>query len=45
MDRGQGGLTTYYRATVFGEVMLTDGGDELIRGEQTFEALYDSSSE
>ncbi|WP_440008339.1 ArsR/SmtB family transcription factor [Halomicrococcus sp. SG-WS-1] len=42
-DRGQDGLYTYYRATVFGEVTLTDGVDELIRGEQDFEALYDST--
>ena len=43
-ERGQGGLYTYYRATVFGEVTLTDGVDELIRGEQTFTELYDSST-
>jgi hypothetical protein len=30
--------------TVFGEVTLTEGVDELIRGEQEFEALYDSST-
>jgi len=44
-ERGQDGLYTYYRATVFGEVTLTDGVDELIRGEQAFEDMYDSSSE
>lgn len=44
-DRGQDGFYTYYRATVFGEVTLTRGVDELIRGEQTFEAMYDSSTE
>ena len=44
-DRGQDGLTTYYRATVFGEVTLTAGVDELIRGEREFEDLYDSSTE
>ena len=44
-DRGQDGLYTYYRATVFGEVTLTEGVDELIRGEQEFEAMYDSSAE
>ena len=44
-ERGQAGLNTYYRATVFGEVTLTDGVDELIRGEQAFEAMYDSSTE
>jgi ArsR family transcriptional regulator, arsenate/arsenite/antimonite-responsive transcriptional repressor len=44
-DRGQDGLRTYYRATVFGRVTLTEGVDELIRGEQVFEAMYDSSSE
>lgn len=44
-ERGQDGLYTYYRATVFGEVTLTEGVDELIRGEQEFEELYDSSNE
>ena len=44
-ERGQGGLYTYYRATVFGEVTLTEGIDELIRGEQAFEGMYDSSVE
>lgn len=44
-DRGQDGFYTYYRATVFGEVTLTEGVDELIRGEQEFEAMYDSSKE
>lgn len=44
-ERGQDGLDTYYRATVFGEVTLTEGVDELIRGEQAFEAMYDSSTE
>ena len=43
-ERGQDGSYTYYRATVFGEVTLTDGVDELIRGEQEFEAMYDSST-
>jgi DNA-binding transcriptional ArsR family regulator len=43
-ERGQGGLYTYYRATVFGEVTLTDGVDELMRGEQAFEEMYDSST-
>ena len=43
-ERGQNGLYTYYQATVFGEVTLTDGVDELIRGEQTFEEMYDSST-
>ncbi|WP_123538117.1 winged helix-turn-helix domain-containing protein [Halosimplex salinum] len=43
-ERGQDGLYTYYRATVFGEVTLTDGVDELIRGEQAFERMYDSST-
>lgn len=42
-DRGREGFSTYYRATVFGEVTLTDGVDELIRGEQEFESMYDSS--
>jgi DNA-binding transcriptional ArsR family regulator len=42
-ERGQDGLYTYYRATVFGRVTLTDGVDELIRGEQAFEEMYDSS--
>lgn len=44
-ERGQDGLYTYYRATVFGDVTLTDGVDELIRGEREFEAMYDSSAE
>ena len=44
-ERGQEGLYTYYRPTVFGEVTLTDGVDELIRGEQAFEDMYDSSTE
>ena len=35
---------TYYRATVFGEVALSKSIDDLIRGEQAFEAMYDSSS-
>ncbi|MEF8827880.1 MAG: winged helix-turn-helix domain-containing protein [Haloarcula sp.] len=44
-DRGQDGLYTYYSATVFGEVTLTEGVDELIRGEQAFDGMYDSSAE
>ena len=44
-DRGQDGLYTYYRATVYGEVTLTDGVDALIRGEQAFGEMYDSSAE
>ena len=42
-ERDQDGLYTYYRATVFGTVTLTDGVDELIRGEQEFDMMYDSS--
>lgn len=44
-ERGQNGLYTYYRSTVFGRVTLTEGVDELIRGEQAFEEMYDSSAE
>jgi ArsR family transcriptional regulator len=44
-EREQDGFSTYYRATVFGEVTLTDGVDELIRGEQEFESMYDSSAQ
>lgn len=44
-ERGQDGLYTYYRATVFGEVTLTDGVDELIRGEQAFEEMYNGSTD
>lgn len=44
-ERGQDGLYTYYRATVFGRVTLTDGVDELIRGEQAFEEMYNRSAE
>lgn len=43
-ERGQDGLYTYYQATVYGEVTLTDGVDALIRGEQAFGDMYDSSS-
>ncbi|SDY62540.1 hypothetical protein SAMN05216564_10740 [Halopenitus persicus] len=42
-DRGQDGLYTYYRSK-FGKVTLTDGVDELIRGEQAFEETYDGST-
>lgn len=41
-ERGQDGLYSYYRATVFGEVVLSDGVDELIRGEQEFGPMYSS---
>lgn len=44
-NRDQDGLDTYYRPTIFGRVTLTDGVDELIRGEHEFEAMYDSSAE
>lgn len=44
-ERGQDGLYTYYRATVFGTVTLTEGVDELIRGERQFKSMYDSSTE
>lgn len=44
-EREQDGFSTYYRATVFGEVTLTDGVDELIRGEQEFESMYDSTAQ
>ncbi|WP_312909085.1 winged helix-turn-helix domain-containing protein [Natronosalvus caseinilyticus] len=44
-EHDQDGLYTYYRATVFGEVTLIEGVDELIRGEWAFERLYDSSTE
>jgi DNA-binding transcriptional ArsR family regulator len=43
-ERGQDSLYTYYRPTVFGEVTLTEGVDELIRGERAFEEMYDSST-
>lgn len=43
-ERDQDGLYTYYRATVFGRVTLTEGVDELIRGERAFDAMYDSST-
>ena len=43
-ERGQSGLYTYYRSTVFGEMTLTDGVDELIRSEQAFEEMYSSST-
>ena len=44
-ERGQDGLYSYYRATVFGDVTLTDGVDALISGERAFQGMYDSSSE
>ena len=44
-ERGQDGLYTYYRPTVFGEVTLTQGVDDLIRGEEEFEAMYTSTSD
>lgn len=43
-EREQEGLYTYYQATVFGEITLTASVDELIQGEQEFEAMYDSST-
>lgn len=43
-ERGKEGLSTYYRATVFGKVTLTDGVDELLRGEEELRAMYDSST-
>jgi len=42
-ESGEDGLHTYYRATVLGEVTLSDGVEELIRGEQEFSTMYDSS--
>ncbi len=44
-DRGQDGLYTYYRATVYGTVTLTEGVDDLIQGEQAFESMYDSAAD
>lgn len=43
-ERDDDGLYSYYRATVFGTVTLTDGVDELIRGEWEFEEMYDGSA-
>lgn len=43
-ERDENGLYTYYRATEFGTVTLTEGVDELIRGEQAFDDMYDSSA-
>jgi DNA-binding transcriptional ArsR family regulator len=43
-EKSQDGLYTYYRATVFGDVTLSEGVDELIRGEQEFKEMYDSST-
>lgn len=42
-ERGQEGLYSYYRPTVFGEVVLTEGIEELIRGEHDFKAIYSNS--
>lgn len=44
-ERGQDGLYTYYQATVFGKVTLSEGVDALVRGEQEFAAMYDSTTE
>ena len=35
----------YYRATTFGVVTFIEGVDELNRGDQEFEALYDSTTD
>jgi ArsR family transcriptional regulator len=43
-EKGQDGLSTFYRPTVYGEVVLTEGVDTLIRAEHEFEAMYDSSA-
>lgn len=42
-EKGDSMVSTYYRPTIFGEVVLTEGVDELIRGEQEFPEMYDSS--
>ncbi len=42
-ERNEDGLHAYYCATVFGKVTLTQGVDQLIRGEQQFDAIYNSS--
>ncbi|WP_101297090.1 ArsR/SmtB family transcription factor [Halegenticoccus soli] len=44
-ERGQDGLYTYYRATIFGKTVLSEGVDELIRGEHEFEEMYSSSTD
>ena len=43
-ERDHEGLYSYYRATLFAEISLSEGIDDLIRGEQAFEAMYGSSS-
>jgi ArsR family transcriptional regulator len=43
-ERDRDGLDTYYRATVFSEVTLSEGVDELVRGEHAFGDMYDSST-
>ncbi|MDZ7731174.1 MAG: winged helix-turn-helix domain-containing protein [Natrialbaceae archaeon] len=42
-ERGEEGLYTYYQPTVFGEVVLKEGIEELLRGEGAFEDMYSSS--
>ncbi|WP_254863079.1 ArsR/SmtB family transcription factor [Halovivax gelatinilyticus] len=44
-DKGDTAVRTYFRATILGEVALTEGIDELIQGEQEFPAMYGSSVE
>lgn len=39
-ERDEEGMHVYYRPTVFGRVTLTEGVDELIRGEQEFDTMY-----
>ena len=43
-ERNEDGLHTYYRPTVYGEVTLTQGVDQLIRAERQFDTMYDSSA-
>ena len=42
-ERNQEGLYIYYSPTVFGRITLTEGVDELMRGEHEFEEMYTSA--
>ncbi|MFB6150278.1 MAG: helix-turn-helix domain-containing protein [Haloarculaceae archaeon] len=41
-DRDSDGLSSYYRATILGDVILEHGVEELLRRERDFREAYDS---
>lgn len=44
-ERDENGLSTYYRVTALGEVILAHGVEELLRREWDFLTAYDSSND